>query len=296
MTSNGSSAQPLSLTIGELARRTGLTPPVLRMWETRHGFPVATRLDSGHRRYDERDVGLVEKVLHRRNAGLRLDVAIAEVVGSSRRTPPSVHAAIRAAHPALAPHHLSKSTLLALTRAMEDECCARAQHAVLFGGFQHERFYRAAENRWKDLARTNEQTLVFAALGDDRQPAPQGSGAQPVLVHLPDDAPLRREWFLVCDSAEHPALLSAWELPGQDDVLDGERVFESVWSLDPVVVRAAAEQCAVLAQEFGDLDLALDRRFQPVAASADLAGATSMFNRLLGYLDGPPGLGDRVRP
>ena len=49
-----------TLTIGDLAARTGLTTATLRMWESRHGFPVPTRLDSGHRRYDEHDVGQVQ--------------------------------------------------------------------------------------------------------------------------------------------------------------------------------------------------------------------------------------------
>ena len=44
-----------SLTIGELAERTGLSPTTLRMWEQRHGFPTPVRLPSGHRRYEESD-------------------------------------------------------------------------------------------------------------------------------------------------------------------------------------------------------------------------------------------------
>jgi DNA-binding transcriptional MerR regulator len=66
------------LTISDLARRTGLTPATLRAWETRHGFPVPSRRASGHRRYDERDVALVRDVLRRREAGVRLEVAIAD--------------------------------------------------------------------------------------------------------------------------------------------------------------------------------------------------------------------------
>ena len=68
-----------TLTIGELAARTGLKPATLRMWESRHGFPRAARRDSGHRRYSEQDVELVRQVTRRRDAGLRLEVAIAEV-------------------------------------------------------------------------------------------------------------------------------------------------------------------------------------------------------------------------
>src|SRR5881397_3752880 len=65
------------LTIGDLTRRTGVAPATLRMWEARHGFPRPRRRDSGHRRYDESDVELVQQVLRRCEAGMRLEVAIA---------------------------------------------------------------------------------------------------------------------------------------------------------------------------------------------------------------------------
>ena len=61
------------LTIGELARRTDVSPAVLRMWETRHGFPEPRRLSSGHRRYSENDVALIRQVLRRKEAGIRLE-------------------------------------------------------------------------------------------------------------------------------------------------------------------------------------------------------------------------------
>ena len=51
-----------SLSIGDLAERTGVAPATLRMWEQRHGFPVPDRLESGHRRYSEADVAGVEEV------------------------------------------------------------------------------------------------------------------------------------------------------------------------------------------------------------------------------------------
>ena len=66
-----------SLSIGELSERTGVTPSTLRIWEERHGFPVPTRLGSGHRRYAEGDAVLVAEVARLRESGMRLDVAIA---------------------------------------------------------------------------------------------------------------------------------------------------------------------------------------------------------------------------
>jgi len=276
------------LTIGDLAGRTGLTPATLRAWESRHGFPVPLRRASGHRRYDERDVALVRQVLRRRDAGVRLDVAIADAAASrSVLTTPtaSVFAELRGAHPHLAPQKLRKQTLLALTWAMEDECCARAQRPRLFGAFQREAFYRQARSRWRELARTAEVTVVLADFGSRSTSCTETPGVD--TVHLPEEAPMRREWSLVCDAPDHAAALAAWEIPGQVDMPDKDRVFEAVWTLDPREVRDAARLCARLVDV-----LVPDHRYDwstleevPAAATSDLRAATSLFQRMTEYLD-----------
>jgi DICT domain-containing protein/predicted DNA-binding transcriptional regulator AlpA len=272
-----------SLTIGDLAARTGLTTATLRAWESRHGFPTPVRLSSGHRRYSDRDVALVQQVLHRKEAGVRLESAIAEAA-TARRTPThSVYAELRRSHPHLPPERVRKSTLLALTRAMEDECCARAQQPTLFAGFQAEVFYRRSESRWRELARTSRAAVVMADFGGEPQPPTSGRLRR---VHLPEPAPLRREWTLVCDAADHPAALAGWEVPGQDDVRDRDRVFELVWTLEPQVVREAARVCAELATTL-DPDAGDFEHLHATApgSSDDLRGATTMFARLVSYVD-----------
>ena len=275
------------LTIGELAGRTGLTPETLRMWESRHGFPRPRRLGSGHRRYDESQVDLVHQVMRRKEAGVRLDRAIAAVTAGRASTTGSVFAEVRRSHPYLTPRQLRKSTLLALTRAMEDESCAQAQRPSLFGSFQLARHYERAESRWTELSRTASRTVVFADFGE-QQPSTDAEHG-PVLVQLPTAAPLRREWTVVCDAVDHPTALAAWELPGQAGVREGDRTFEALWSLDAVVVRNAARTLAHLAERirpdlagrFTDLD-------EPVTSvmSDDVRFATGLFDRLLAYVDG----------
>ncbi len=275
------------LTISDLARRTGLTPATLRAWESRHGFPAPSRRASGHRRYDERDVALVKEVLRRKDAGVRLEVAIADASASRAvlTTPTtSVFAELRRGHPDIAPQLLRKSTLLALTWAMEDECCARAQRPMLFAAFQREVFFRQARHRWQEMARTARDAVVFADFGATHD----GSTVPGITaVHLPDEAPMRREWSLVCDAPDHPVALAAWELPGQTDVPDRDRLFESVWTLEPKAVRDAARVCAQLTDvlepashhDWSELDAPAPQ------ASADLRAATSLFHRLVAYVD-----------
>ena len=275
------------LTVGELARRTGLNAPTLRMWEVRYGFPVPQRLPSGHRRYDDRTVDLVTQVLRRRDGGVRLETAIGEVSAVAREPTPSVFAELRRSQPDLQPQRLRKATLIALSRALEDECCARAQRPWLFGAFQQERYYRRSESRWTDLSRTARGTWVMAEL-PFAQAAEERSGEGPVLVGLPPSAEMTREWSVVCLAADLPAALSAWELPGQDGVAEGDRLFESVWTVAPGPVRDAARCCARVVADLGpDTSAVLQDADRPVSAgSGDLGQAVTLFNRVLSYVDG----------
>jgi MerR family transcriptional regulator, light-induced transcriptional regulator len=271
------------LTIGDLARRTGLTPAVLRTWESRHGFPRPHRLESGHRRYAEADVAGVMAVLRRQETGTRLDVAIAGATQASRPPRHSVYAELRAAYPRLEPHRLRKSTLLALTWAIEDEYSARAQRATVFGAFQKEHYYRKAAGRWNELARVSHATVAMADFA-----SPQAPSQRPVLVPLPADSPMRREWVIVCDAPDLPVVLAAWELPAQGDIKDRDRVFESIWTIEPGAVRHAARVCAHVAQAAGapEATQLLDELSgEPEQLAADPADAASLFGRVVAYLD-----------
>ncbi len=286
MTSSPSVAQvnePTSLTIGELSRRTGLSPALIRVWESRHGFPTPTRLPSGHRRYSEADVDLIAGVLRRRDAGIRLDVAIAEAAASTPPESPSVFAELRRKHPNLAAHRLRKSTLLALSWAIEDECCSRATRGLVIGGFQHEKYFRRSLSRWNEIARVAKTTWALAEFGHEPR-----DDELPVRVPLAEDAPMRREWAVVCDSPDYPAALTAWELPGQTTVPDRHRIFEAIWTVDARAVRDAARVCAQVAHTAGVAEagavlytLAED----PPARGLDPAATTTLFNRVVAYVD-----------
>ena len=125
------------------------------MRETRHGPPALSRPASGHRRYSPSDCEAIERVLAERARGLSLQAAIGRVVSTSVEADPSLFATLRRAQPALLPQVLPKRALTALSRAIEDEICARADRPLLFAAFQRERFFRlppsavGASSRWK---------------------------------------------------------------------------------------------------------------------------------------------------
>lgn len=274
------------LTIGDLADRAGVSAATIRAWEQRHGFPTPRRLPSGHRRYDADVVDLVREVARRRDAGRRLDLAIAEATAMAAATsePPSgsVYAELRRRHPALAGQRLRKSTLVALSWAIEDEFAAQATAPVLFGAFQRQEFYDRSRERWQELARVARDAVVLADF-----PASAGD-ARPREVALGPDSPMHREWTIVSDSMELPAALAAWELPGQSAVADRDRLFEAVWTVEPRAVRDAARTCARITAEQGDpggpalLHALAD---DPPTGHADLASVSTLFNRVVAYVD-----------
>lgn len=59
--------------IGEVARRTGLTPRAIRLYESAGIIPKLPRRDSGYRRFDEQDVRTLTLVRTARTLGFDLD-------------------------------------------------------------------------------------------------------------------------------------------------------------------------------------------------------------------------------
>jgi DICT domain-containing protein len=274
---------PAVLSISEVSARTGIPVAGLRNWEQRYGLPRPQRTASGQRRYREADCALLADVLRGRASGLSLPAAMAQAVGGAGKTPePSIFAGLRRRHPDLRVHVMNKAALLALTFAIEDECCARAQRPILLGAFQRQRFYEAAALRWADLARSAEQTVVFADFtGTGHRPGPI------VEVPVPESSPLRREWVLICDAPDQPACVAGWERPGQERRRDRDRIFEALWSVDPQVVRSAARiGTGLAAQAAPDLPGRLEARLSEEAgpSSADLRRASGLLERTLDYL------------
>ena len=270
------------LTIREMAARTGVTQGTLRMWETRYGFPVPDRLPSGHRRYDEGQVDQVRQVARDRDAGLNLRVAIERVRRATAPPEESIFAGLRRRRPDLIPYTLPKRTLIGLSHAIEDECAARAERPLLFGSFQRERFYRDAEARWRELAHTAEVAIVFADFPERREP-----DDAPVEIPIDRGDPLGREWSLVCDAPQYAACLSAWEPPGQGAARDRDRMLETIWSVEPAVVREAARiSQGIAAQAAPDLVESISDRLDrtPPPSGEEFRLVSALTNRMVAYV------------
>jgi DICT domain-containing protein len=276
------------LGIKDVAERTGLAAGTIRMWEQRYGFPTPERAPSGYRVYRLEDVELLRRAVAFRARGLSVPAALDRaraLAGATDR--PSIYGAIVAAGVPAVPHVLRKRTLIALSRAIEDETLARAAGPVVFGAFQQVHNYRAVEHRYRRLAETADAAVVFADFPEVRQPA----GA-PAEVPIPREAALGNEWAVVIDAPGFAACLVAWErprAPSEHGLPDRERRFESFWSMDPADVRRAAlvgasltrASCPELAERIEHM--LADR---PLAVEAPAPGLTALTNRLVAYLEG----------
>ena len=272
------------LAIKEVAARTGIAAGTIRMWEQRYGFPLPERTSAGYRVYSEDDVDALRRVLAYRERGLSVPAAVDRARSSELATDrPSLYGVLAAGESPPAAQLLKKRTLIAVSRAIEDETLSRAAAPLVVAAFQSERNYRAVEHRYRAMARTADAVLVFAdfdALG--------GGGGAPVEVPLEGSDGLGNEWAVVVDAPGYGACLLGWEHPRAQPVPDLEREFEAMWTLDPRLVRRAIQVGVALARR---ADRALGERMDALLAERPLAlelpapALTAGTNPLGGYLD-----------
>lgn len=276
-------AEP-GLGIAEVAARSGIDQRVLRVWESRHGFPVPRRLPNGRRAYTDRDVADLRDVVALRDTGLSLSAAIKRVRDDGAAAIPegSIFAGLRMQRPDLSPSALPKGLLTVLSKAIEDEYCAHGDRGVVFGSFQAVRNYQAVERRWRDIALHADLCCVFADFGENRK----GEGA-PTEVSVPIHDAFAREWSVVCDSPSFNVCLLARERPGQSEIPDEDRLFDTLWSVEPTVTRAASKAALALARDaapelFDDRDP--DRlTSEAVPSSEEVKALTALTNRMMAY-------------
>jgi MerR family transcriptional regulator, light-induced transcriptional regulator len=274
------------LAIRDVAEQTGLAAGTIRMWEQRYGFPSPQRTPSGYRLYSAEDVETLRRVLALRKGGLSVPAALerARSVSSGPTDRISIFGAV--------PHggrarRLRKRTLVALSRAIEDETLASAAGPILLGAFQRDRHYRGVEHRYQRMAKAADFTAVFADFGDDHGSVVRDG--TPVEVSIPTNDPLGHEWAVVVDAPGFSVCLVAWEPPVADPPeKDLDREFETYWTLDPEVVRQAAHAGAAAARagspEAGErLERLLADR--PLGAEPSLTALESLTMRMVDYLE-----------
>ncbi len=266
-----------TLAIKDVAEQTGLAPGTIRMWEQRYGYPEPARTPAGYRIYTPDDVATLRRVLALRDRGLSVPAALERArEGVPERA--SIFAAL--ADSPVRPQRLRKRTLAAVSRAIEEEAIASAAGPVLIGAFQEERNYRAVEHRYRRIAKVADAVIVFAQF----ETVHVGEEDEPVEIPIAEHDPLGHEWAVVVDAPGFAACLVGWETPRTER----GRVFEAVWTMDPAVVRRAAQVAAALA---GRAAPGVGERAQQLLADRPLAvevpapALTALTNRMISYLE-----------
>lgn len=157
--------------------------------------------------------------------------------------PTSVLEDLLQAMPQLRPQVYFKSSLTALSHAMEDQVLAGADRPLVIACFQRERFYRQEAHRYRRIARKTGQVYVLAAPETEFK---NSSDIHETVAFEPSDG-LAKEWHLVVLAEKYSTCLVCRErepaIAPQSDLagMDQARRFEGVWTFEREVSCQAAE-------------------------------------------------------
>ncbi|MDJ0704182.1 MAG: DICT sensory domain-containing protein [Leptolyngbyaceae cyanobacterium MO_188.B28] len=147
--------------------------------------------------------------------------------------------------PQLRPQMYFKTSLTALSHAMEDQVLAGSDCPLVIASFQQARFYRQEAHRYQRIANITQQVYVLSAEGAGFSSC---SEFYETIAFEEADA-LTQEWHLVVLGDQYSACLICRERqPAPTDprapgalTLEQTRRFEGIWTLDLQVSQQAAE-------------------------------------------------------
>ena len=274
------------LAIKDVAERTGLAAGTIRMWEQRYGFPEperTPRATASTRRTTSRRCAACSRC---RERGLSVPAALERARGSGRRHRPAVALRRRRRRRAGRSRRAAQADAardLARDRGRDDgprrrrrSCSAPSSASATTARVEH---------RYRAMARTADAVVVFA----DFEALTRGRAA-PVEVPLAASDALGHEWAVVVDAPGFAACLLAWEPPGRRPrpCPTSSARFETYWTLDPRVVRRAAQVGAALARAPAPRSATRHRAAAgrpPARRWSAGAGAEALTTRMVGYLD-----------
>jgi hypothetical protein len=170
--------------------------------------------------------------------GIPHDVAVPRIPDHGRlAVEDSLFDRLRELRPDLPVMRATKATLAASSHLIETLVSEHQERCVLVSGFQHGRHWAAERDRYLEIAGEHDVIAVFA--GRD----PIGTAVDHVGLRLRTGDPLAQEWFVL---ALGPGLaVTLCGLDGlahahtADPVLEADRLFDVVWSVQPDVARLA---------------------------------------------------------
>jgi len=140
------------------------------------------------------------------------------------------------------PHTYFKSSMTALSHAMEDQVLAGSDKPLVIASFQRERFYNQEAHRYVRISERSDQVYVLAAPETEFQ---NRSQQYETIAFDPKDG-LAMEWHLVVLGKGYASCLICRERLGDENNqgvlhVDQGRRFEGIWTFDREIVNKSAE-------------------------------------------------------
>ncbi len=140
------------------------------------------------------------------------------------------------------PHIYFKSSMTALSHAMEDQVLAGTDKPLVIASFQRERFYNQEAHRYARIADRSDQVYVLAAPETEFQSRSQ----QYETIAFDAQDGLAKEWHLVVLGKGYSSCLICRERIGDEKSrgelhVDQGRRFEGIWTFDREIVSKSAE-------------------------------------------------------
>lgn len=148
-------------------------------------------------------------------------------------------------HPNLRPQIYFKSSLAALTRAMQDLVLADDGKNLVIANFQQEKFFNQQAGRFRRMARKSDHVYVFGVPNPKSSFALTDSGYETIPLESTDT--LAGERYLVIIGRQYSACLvvrdklSITDLRNTSSVVEQGKRFEGIWSFDRGIAYTAAD-------------------------------------------------------
>jgi DNA-binding transcriptional MerR regulator len=166
---------PVSLTIGQLARRTGVPVRTIRFWSDEGLVPPSDRSAAGYRRYDAVAVARLDLVRTLRDLGMGLD-DVREVLSRRRGVGEVASAHVRAIDEQIRALRVQRAVCTLLARGDDDE-----RGIILMNDLAR----LSAAQRQQMIDEFVDD--VFAGVGDDAPGAGIANGMKMLPAELPED-------------------------------------------------------------------------------------------------------------
>ncbi|WP_353258764.1 DICT sensory domain-containing protein [Prochlorothrix hollandica] len=143
------------------------------------------------------------------------------------------------------PQIFFKTSLTALSHAMEDQVLAGNDRPLVIASFQRERFYRQEAHRYRRIARQTSQVYILAAMEMDftNGSDPDTAGGYETVAFDQQDC-LSQEWNLIIVGQTYASCLICHERAQPQlwskQAMDQSRQFEGIWTFDRRIASRAA--------------------------------------------------------